>query len=70
MQEGRELVIASRVERPVDSLICASTRTWKEDERKEDVPIYGDEAAPPPVSGWIQARGVVRESTPNNDASC
>jgi hypothetical protein len=64
VQEGRELVIAETS----GPWIRVYANTDVEEVNQQDVPIYGNEAAPPPVSGWIQARGVVRESTPNGDA--
>ena len=64
VQEGRELVIAETS----GPWIRVYANTDVEEVNEKDVPIYGNEAAPPPVSGWIQARGVVRESTPNGDA--
>src|SRR5581483_5970360 len=37
------------------------------EERSKDAPEFGSDEAPPPISGWIQAKGVVEESTPNGD---
>ncbi len=64
VQEGRELVIAETS----GPWIRVYANTDVEEVNEKDVPIYGNEAAPPPISGWIQGRGVVRESTPNGDA--
>jgi hypothetical protein len=63
IQEGRELVIAETSGPWVR--VFANTDVEEVDER--DAPVFGREAAPPPVSGWMQARGVVRETTPNGD---
>ncbi len=30
-------------------------------------PIFGTDETPPPISGWMQAKGVVIENTPNGD---
>jgi len=63
VQEGRELVIAETS----GPWIRVFGNTDVEEVNEKDAPIYGREAAPPPVSGWIQARGVVRDSTPDGD---
>jgi outer membrane protein assembly factor BamD (BamD/ComL family) len=64
VQEGRELVIAETS----GPWIRVYANTDVEEVHEQDVPVYGNEAAPPPVSGWIQAKGVVRETTANGDA--
>ena len=63
IQEGRELVVAETSGPWVR--VFANTDVEEVDEH--DAPVFGQEAAPPPVSGWMQARGVVREETPNGD---
>jgi hypothetical protein len=63
VQEGRELVVAEASGPWVR--VYANTDVEEVDER--DAPVYGNEVAPPPVSGWMQARGVVRDSTPGGD---
>jgi len=63
IQEGRELVVAETS----GPWIRVFANTDVEEVDEKDVPIYGNEAAPPPVSGWMQARGVVRENTENGD---
>jgi len=32
-----------------------------------DTPMVGTDETPPPISGWIEAKGVVEETTPNGD---
>jgi outer membrane protein assembly factor BamD (BamD/ComL family) len=64
VQEGRELVIAESS----GPWIRVFANTDVEEVNENDAPIFGREAAPPPVSGWMEAKGVVRESTPNGDA--
>ena len=32
-----------------------------------DAPVFGGDAATPPISGWIQGKGIVSASTPNAD---
>src|SRR5580698_4094489 len=63
VQEGRELVIAETS----GPWIRVFANTDIEEVNEKDAPIYGREAATPPVSGWIQARGVVRDSDPDGD---
>ena len=63
VQEGRELVIAETSGPWIR--VFANTDVEEVDER--DAPVFGQETAPPPVSGWMETRGVVRESTPDGD---
>ncbi len=63
IQEGRELVIAETS----GPWIRVFANTDVEEVDEKDAPVFGQESAPPPVSGWMQARGVVRESTPDGD---
>jgi outer membrane protein assembly factor BamD (BamD/ComL family) len=63
VQEGRELVVAESSGPWVR--VFANTDVEEVDEK--DAPVFGQEAAPPPVSGWMQARGLIRETTANGD---
>jgi outer membrane protein assembly factor BamD (BamD/ComL family) len=63
VQEGRELVVAETS----GPWIRVFANTDVEEVSEKDAPIYGRDAVTPPVSGWIQARGVVRETTPDGD---
>jgi outer membrane protein assembly factor BamD (BamD/ComL family) len=63
IQEGRELVVAETSGPWVR--VFANTDIEEVDEH--DAPVFGQEAAPPPRTGWMQARGVVRETTPDGD---
>src|ERR1700733_2139723 len=63
VQEGRELVVAESS----GPWIRVFANTDIEEVNEKDAPIFGREAAPPPVSGWIQARGVVRDTNPDGD---
>lgn len=38
-----------------------------EQNRAEDEPVFGGEAATPPISGWIQSKGIISAATPNAD---
>src|SRR5271170_6560356 len=61
--EGREMVIAETS----GPWIRVFANTDFEEVSEKDAPIYGQETAPPPVSGWMQAHGVIRETTPDGD---
>ncbi|WP_263356931.1 tetratricopeptide repeat protein [Acidicapsa ligni] len=63
IQEGRELVVAETSGPWVR--VFANTDVEEVDER--DAPVFGREEAPPPVSGWMQARGIVRDTTEGGD---
>ena len=63
VQEGRELVVAEHS----GPWVRVFANTDVEEVNENDAPVFGREAAPPPVSGWMQARGLVEESTPNGD---
>ena len=63
VQPGRELVVAERSM----PWIRVFANTDIEEEHTSDQPIFGSNETPPPVSGWMEARGVVIESTPNGD---
>jgi hypothetical protein len=63
VQIGREMVIA---ERSGPWLRVFANTDIQEVHQQQDEPVIGDEAKPP-ISGWVEARGVVEESTPNGD---
>jgi hypothetical protein len=62
---GRELVIA---EHSGDWLRVFANTDIEELHNSDDEPwIGGDDDATPPITGWMEARGVVEEKTPNGD---
>jgi hypothetical protein len=63
VQEGRELVIAETS----GPWVRVFANTDIEEVSEKDAPVFGREAAPPPISGWMEARGVVRDITPDGD---
>lgn len=63
VQIGREMVIA---ERSGTWLRVYANTDIEEVHNEQDEPVIGDEATPP-ISGWIESRGVVVEDTPNGD---
>lgn len=63
VQIGREMVVAEKSGPWMR--VFANTDT-EEVHNDADEPVIGDEAKPP-ISGWIEGRGVVEETTPNGD---
>ncbi|MDE3201846.1 MAG: hypothetical protein KGN79_13105 [Acidobacteriota bacterium] len=63
VQPGRELVVAERS----GPWLRVYANTDIEEEQSNDTPIFGSNDTPPPISGWMEARGIVEESTPNGD---
>jgi hypothetical protein len=64
VQPGRELVVA---ERSGSWLRVYANTDIQEMQDSRDTPIVGEDQAPPPISGWMQAKGIVIESTTNGD---
>lgn len=64
VQEGRELVVAETS----GPWIRVFANTDIEEVSEKDSPVFGQETTPPPISGWIEAKGIVRDTTPNGDA--
>lgn len=63
VQIGRELVVAEKN----GEWLRVYANTDIESEHSADAPIFDTAETPPPISGWMQAKGVVIESTPNGD---
>lgn len=63
VQPGREMVIAEKS----GPWIRVYANTDIEEEHTSDQPIFGAAETPPPISGWMESKGVVVESTPNGD---
>jgi hypothetical protein len=63
VQPGRELVVAEKS----GDWLRVFANTDVELEHREDEPIFDTNDVPPPISGWMQAKGVVIENTPNGD---
>lgn len=63
VQPGRELVVAEKS----GEWLRVFANTDVELEHRADEPIFDTSDVPPPISGWMQARGVVVENTPNGD---
>jgi outer membrane protein assembly factor BamD (BamD/ComL family) len=60
---GREMVIVQQN----GPWLRVFANTDVEQNRSEDAPVFGGDAATPPISGWVQAKGIVSASTPNAD---
>lgn len=63
VQVGREMVVAEKS----GPWIRVYANTDIEEEHSSDQPIFGSNEVPPPISGWMESKGVVIESTPNGD---
>jgi hypothetical protein len=63
VQIGREMVVAEKN----GDWLRVYANTDIEEEHASDAPIFDTNDTPPPISGWMQAKGVVIENTPNGD---
>jgi hypothetical protein len=64
VQPGREMVIAEKS----GPWIRVYANTDVQEVSEKDAPIIGaPQDVPPPISGWMEAKGVVEENTPNGD---
>jgi hypothetical protein len=64
VQPGREMVIAEKS----GPWIRVYANTDVQEVSAKDAPLIGaPQDTPPPISGWMEARGVVVETTPNGD---
>src|ERR1700749_819832 len=59
VQIGREMVVAEKS----GNWLRVFANTHIEEEPSSDAPIYDTTETPPPISGWIPAKGVVIEGT-------
>ena len=63
VQIGREMVMAEHS----GPWMRVYANTDLVEARQKDAPLFGTDDTPPPVSGWIEAKGIVTENTPNGD---
>ncbi|HEY1903694.1 MAG TPA: hypothetical protein VGG56_14770 [Terracidiphilus sp.] len=63
VQIGREMVVAEKS----GPWLRVYANTDIEEVRGKDAPIFGTDDTPPPISGWMEAKGVVIETMPNGD---
>jgi hypothetical protein len=64
VQPGREMVVA---ERSGPWMRVYANTDIEELQEGKDTPIIGGDETPPPISGWMQSKGIVVESTPGGD---
>jgi hypothetical protein len=63
VQIGREMVVSEKN----GDWLRVYANTDIEELQDKDAPEFGRDDTPPPVSGWMQAKGVVIETNPNGD---
>ena len=63
VQIGREMVVAEHS----GPWLRVYANTDIQEARQKDAPIFGHDETPPPISGWIEAKGIVIETTPGGD---
>jgi hypothetical protein len=63
VQIGREMVVAEKS----GPWIRVYANTDIEEVHTRDTPTFGRDETPPPISGWMEAKGIVVESTPKGD---
>ena len=64
VQIGREMVVA---EKSGPWMRVYANTDIEELQEDKDTPLIGSDETPPPISGWLQAKGIVEETTPNGD---
>src|ERR1700722_17919095 len=63
VQIGREMVVAEKN----GPWLRVYANTDIEELRSKDAPMFGANETPPPVSGWMESKGIVVENTPSGD---
>lgn len=63
VQIGREMVVAEKS----GPWLRVYANTDIQEEHERDAPIYSSNETPPPISGWLEAKGIVVETTPDGD---
>ncbi len=64
VQIGREMVVA---EKSGPWMRVYANTDIEEQHSDKDTPMVGEDEATPPISGWMEAKGVVEETMPNGD---
>jgi hypothetical protein len=64
VQIGREMVVAEKS----GPWLRVYANTDTEEVREKDAPLVGHDDTPPPISGWMEAKGIVSETTPGGDS--
>jgi len=63
IQIGREMVVAEKN----GTWLRVYANTDIEEMQTKDAPMFDAHDIPPPVSGWMESKGIVIETTPNGD---
>jgi hypothetical protein len=63
VQVGREMVVAERS----GPWMRVYANTDIQELSEKDTPILGNDQTPPPISGWLQGKGIVVETTAGGD---
>ena len=63
VQIGREMVVAEKS----GPWLRVYANTDIQEARQKDAPLFGHDETPPPISGWIESKGIVVETTPGGD---
>jgi hypothetical protein len=63
VQIGREMVVAEKS----GPWLRVYANTDIEEVRDKDTPEFGHDDTPPPISGWVESKGVVVETNPGGD---
>jgi hypothetical protein len=63
VQIGREMVVAEKS----GPWLRVYANTDIEETQSKDEPVFASNDTPPPVSGWVESKGIVIETTPNGD---
>jgi hypothetical protein len=63
VQIGREMVVAEHS----GPWLRVYANTDTQETRQKDAPLVGHDEVTPPISGWMEAKGVVIETTPGGD---
>jgi hypothetical protein len=66
VQIGREMVVAEKS--GAWMRVYANTDIEEQHSEKDEPLVGDDESSTPPISGWVEAKGVVEETTPGGDA--
>src|SRR3984957_2183210 len=64
VQIGREMVVAEK--NGAWMRVFANTDI-EEQHNDRDTPMVGEDQTPPPISGWLEAKGILEETTPSGD---
>jgi len=64
VQIGREMVVA---EKSGSWMRVYANTDIEEQHSDRDEPMIGSDESSPPISGWVEAKGIVEETTPNGD---